>query len=92
MLSHQSFCLISRRDFGKYLELARSFSVYKKCGDLFEMLRELGNVYLVKPENLRSVMDQGQLGRYSFKSLYPYLMMRTDFKSANLEEIAKSKQ
>ena len=55
--------------------------------DLYEMLRQLGNIFLVKPEILRSILSEGYLARLDPSMLYPYLEKRVDFKSAKLDRI-----
>lgn len=49
------------------------------------MLRQLGNIFVVKPEILRSILSEGYLARLEPNVLYPYLVKREDFKSAQLE-------
>lgn len=51
------------------------------------MLRQLGNVFLVKPEILPSVLSEGYLAKVDFKSLYPYLQMRVDFKTSKIDKL-----
>lgn len=51
------------------------------------MLRQLGNVFLVKPEILPSVLNEGYLAKVDFKSLYPYLQMRVDFKTSKIDKL-----
>lgn len=58
-----------------------------QLNDLFEMLRQLGNIFLVKPEILRSILSEGYLARLDPKMLYPYLEKRVDFKSARLDRV-----
>lgn len=43
------------------------------------MLRQLGNLFVVQPEVLRSFMREGHLGRVDPALLRPYLMMRGDW-------------
>lgn len=51
------------------------------------MLRELGNVFMVKPEVLKSLLDDGYLGRVDTKLLLPYVQMREDYKSAKIAKM-----
>lgn len=46
------------------------------------MLRELGNVFLVKPEILRMILEEGQLAQIGYKYIKPFLKMREDWASA----------
>ena len=43
------------------------------------MLREIGSLFIVKPENLKSVIQDGFLARLDISMLRPYLMMRADW-------------
>lgn len=47
--------------------------------DRFEMLRQLGNTFIVQPSILKSYMSEGYLGRIDPALLRPYLMMRSDY-------------
>eukprot|EP00842_Homolaphlyctis_polyrhiza_P006460 jgi/Hompol1/6815/HPOL_005091-RA len=50
------------------------------------MLKELGNLFIVKPENLKTVMNEGYLGRIEPQLLHPYLILRADWaKLAKIE-------
>lgn len=53
----------------------------------FEMLRQLGNIFVVKPEILKSILSEGYLARLDPSVLYPYLEKRIDFKSAKLDRL-----
>lgn len=53
----------------------------------FEMLWELGHVFVVRPENLRSILQEGYLGRLDIKLIYPYITMRADFSSAKIDKL-----
>lgn len=44
------------------------------------MLKQLGTLYVVKPENLKMVISEGTLARIDPPLLLPFLMMRTDWK------------
>ena len=45
----------------------------------FDMLREIGTLFIVKPENLKSIIQDGALSRVEITFLRPYLMMRSDW-------------
>ena len=49
------------------------------------MLRQLGNLFIVKPEILKSVLNEGYLAKIDVKYFLPYLQARTDFKSAGID-------
>lgn len=55
--------------------------------DRYEMLWELGHLFVVRPENLRSVMQEGWLGRVDPKLIYPYIGMRADFGAAKIDHL-----
>ena len=74
------------RDIAKYQESVKAWNI-PSLDERFEMLRELGNVFLVKPEILPSVMNEGYLAKVDFKSLYPYLQNRVDFKTSKIDKL-----
>ncbi|KAI8149998.1 exocyst complex component Sec10-like protein [Fennellomyces sp. T-0311] len=78
--------LLVSKDISKYEEVIQMFKI-PALNDLFEMLRQLGNIFLVKPEILRSILSEGYLARLDPSMLYPYLEKRVDFKSAKLDRI-----
>ena len=43
------------------------------------MLRELGNLFVVKSEGLRNVVSQGYLSKLDAATLLPYVSMREDW-------------
>lgn len=45
----------------------------------FDLLREIGSLFIVKPESMRSVVEDGVLSRVEFRLLKPYLQMRWDW-------------
>ncbi|CAO3622249.1 unnamed protein product [Cunninghamella blakesleeana] len=76
--------LMVAKDIAKYQEVIQVFKI-PTLNDRFEMLRQLGNIFVVKPEILRSILSEGYLARLEPNVLYPYLVKREDFKSAQLE-------
>ncbi len=50
----------------------------------FEMLLELGNVFVVRPANLPLLMREGHLAKLDAHLIYPYVGQRGDFASAGL--------
>lgn len=74
------------RDVAKYQELIKMFKI-PALDERFEMLRQLGNIFVVKPEILKSILSEGYLARLDPSLLYPYLERRTDFKSAKLDRL-----
>jgi len=45
----------------------------------FEFIRQLGNVFLIQPDILKSYITEGYLGRIDASLLRPYLCQRTDW-------------
>lgn len=45
----------------------------------FEFIRQLGNVFLIQPEILKSYITEGYLGRIDASLLRPYLCQRADW-------------
>ncbi|KAF9188821.1 Exocyst complex component 5 [Haplosporangium sp. Z 767] len=74
------------KDIAKYQESVKAWNI-PALNERFEMLRQLGNVFLVKPEILPSVLSEGYLAKADFKSLYPYLQMRVDFKTSKIDKL-----
>ncbi|KAI8579596.1 hypothetical protein K450DRAFT_241761 [Umbelopsis ramanniana AG] len=78
--------LLVTKDIAKYQEVFSSFGV-PALNDRFEMLRQLGNIFVVKPEILPSILSKDFLARIDPKALHPYLRMREDFKSAKIDHL-----
>jgi hypothetical protein len=55
--------------------------------DRYEMLWELGHLFVVRPENLRSVLSEGHLGRLDVKLVYPYIALRGDYTAARIDQL-----
>ncbi|KAL4211157.1 exocyst complex component Sec10 [Rhizopus microsporus] len=78
--------LLVTKDIAKYQELVKMFKI-AVLDEKFEMLRQLGNIFVVKPEILKSILSEGYLARLDPSVLYPYLEKRTDFKTAKLDRL-----
>ncbi|KAI8095157.1 exocyst complex component Sec10-like protein [Thamnidium elegans] len=78
--------LLVTKDIAKYQEAIRMFKL-PGLDERFEMLRQLGNIFVVKPEILKSILSEGYLARLDPSVLYPYLEKRIDFKSAKLDRL-----
>lgn len=50
----------------------------------FDMLRELANIFVVKAENLSTIIGEGMLASVESKNLLPFIQLRTDFKSEKI--------
>ena len=49
--------------------------------DRFDMLRQLGNSFIVQPDVLKSYLSESHLGRIELRLLRPYLQQRVDYSS-----------
>ncbi|KDE05767.1 hypothetical protein MVLG_03858 [Microbotryum lychnidis-dioicae p1A1 Lamole] len=70
--------LMLTKDLALYQDTITSFSL-TPLNDRFEMLRQLGNVFIVQPEILKSYLNESYLARIENRLLRPFVMMRTDF-------------
>lgn len=66
------------RDLASYQDVVSSFSI-PVLNDRFEMLRQLGNCFIVQPNVLKSYMTESHLGRIDARLLRPYLAQRSDY-------------
>ncbi|KAJ3045432.1 Exocyst complex component 5 [Rhizophlyctis rosea] len=71
---------ILSKDLAKYQETITLFRI-PALTECFDMLRELGNLFIVKPETLKTVVTEGHLSRIEPALLLPYLQMRIDWPS-----------
>jgi hypothetical protein len=61
-----------------YQDTISSFGI-PSLHERFEFIRQLGNVFLVRPEILRSYITENYLGRIDSTLLKPYLAQRSDW-------------
>lgn len=66
------------RDLKTYQDTISTFSL-PALSERFEFLRQLGNVFLVRPEILKSYITENYLGRIEPSLLRPYLEKREDW-------------
>ncbi|KAI7902754.1 exocyst complex component Sec10-like protein [Cokeromyces recurvatus] len=78
--------LLVTKDIAKYQEVIKMFKL-SGLDERFEMLRQLGNIFVVKPEILKSILSEGYLARLDPAMLYSYLEKRIDFKVAKLDRL-----
>lgn len=64
-----------------YQDTIYTFSI-PSLHERFEFLRQLGNVFLVRPDILKSYITEGYLGRIDAALLRPYLAQRSDWGQA----------
>ncbi|KAJ3252097.1 Exocyst complex component 5, partial [Borealophlyctis nickersoniae] len=70
--------LILSKDLSKYQEVITHFHI-PALTTRFDMLRDLGNLFVVKAESLKTVVNEGALAKIELSLLYPYLCMRADW-------------
>ncbi|KAH9938361.1 exocyst complex protein [Fomitopsis serialis] len=73
--------LMLAKDLKSYQDVISSFSI-PSLTERFEFIRQLGNVFLVRPDILRSYITEGYLGRIDSTLLRPYLAQRSDWGQA----------
>ena len=81
--------LVLLNDINAYSEMLMDFGPEAQW-DLsiyFNFLRELANVLMVKPENLRSVLQEGSLNLIDIRLFYPFIALRSDFKISKIESL-----
>ncbi|KAG6833945.1 hypothetical protein H0H87_007956 [Tephrocybe sp. NHM501043] len=70
--------LMLAKDIKSYQDIISTFSI-PALHERFEFIRQLGNVFLVRPEILKSYITENYLGRIDTTLLKPYLMLRSDW-------------
>ncbi|KAG8218675.1 exocyst complex component Sec10-like protein [Butyriboletus roseoflavus] len=70
--------LMLAKDLKSYQDTVVSFNVPSLL-ERYEFIRQLGNVFLVRPEILRSYITENYLGRIDSSLLTPYLAQRSDW-------------
>lgn len=70
--------LMLAKDLKSYQDIIASFNI-PPLVERFEFIRQLGNVFLVRPEILRSYITDNYLGRIDSSLLKPYLAQRSDW-------------
>ncbi|KAJ8473503.1 hypothetical protein ONZ45_g16264 [Pleurotus djamor] len=70
--------LMLAKDLKLYQDTISSFGI-PALHERFEFIRQLGNLFLVRPEILKSYMTEGYLGRIDASLLKPYLALRSDW-------------
>ena len=69
---------LRNRDLKSYKDIVASFNL-PLLTERFEFLRQLGNVFLVRPDILKTYITENYLGRIDPALLRPYLSMRSDW-------------
>ena len=68
----------THRDLKSYQDAIISFNI-PALYERFEFIRQLGNVFLVRPEILKSYITENYLGRIDSSLLKPYIALRSDW-------------
>ncbi|TPX60009.1 hypothetical protein PhCBS80983_g02072 [Powellomyces hirtus] len=77
--------LILLKDVACYQQTIAMFKI-PLLNERFDMLRELANLFVVKPETLKTVINESHLSRIELPLLQPFLSQRADWgKLAKLE-------
>lgn len=66
------------KDLALYQEAIGTFGI-SVVSDRFEMLRQLGNLFIVQASVLKSYMREGHLAKIDERLLRPYLLRRADY-------------
>ncbi|KAH8094809.1 exocyst complex component Sec10 [Cristinia sonorae] len=73
--------LMLAKDLKSYQDTVATFGILA-LHERFEFIRQLGNVFLVRPDILKSYITEGYLGRIDSTLLRPYLAQRSDWGQA----------
>ncbi|GBE80010.1 hypothetical protein SCP_0212120 [Sparassis crispa] len=73
--------LMLAKDLKHYQDTIATFGI-PSLHERFEFIRQLGNVFLVRPDILKSYITEGYLGRIDSSLLRPYLAQRSDWGQA----------
>lgn len=81
--------LVLLNDINALAEVASEFGqeCQKELSPYFGFLREVANILMVKPENLRAVVQEGTLNLIDVRLLYPFMAVRSDFKSGRIDTL-----
>ncbi|KAF7332112.1 Exocyst complex component protein [Mycena kentingensis (nom. inval.)] len=66
------------RDIKSYQDTISTFSI-PALNERFEFIRQLGNIFLVRPDILKSYITENYLGRVDASLLKPYIALRSDY-------------
>lgn len=73
--------LMLAKDLKSYQDTIATFAI-PALHERFEFIRQLGNIFLVRPEILKSYITENYLGRIDSTLLRPYLAQRSDWGQA----------
>ncbi len=69
------------KDLAMYQETIRHFRV-AALAERYAFLRELGSIFIVKPEHLKSLLGDGLLGKVEASVLQPFVALRERWSKA----------
>ncbi len=81
--------LVLLNDINAFAEVTTEFGpeCQRELAPYFGFLREVANILMVKPENLRAVVQEGNLNLIDVRLLYPFMTLRSDFKTSRIEAL-----
>ena len=81
--------LVLLNDINSFSEMISEFGAEpaRELAQYFGFLREVANILMVKPENLRAVVQEGTLNMIDVRLLYPFMVLRSDFKTSQIETL-----
>jgi len=79
--------LMLAKDLKSYQDTIASFGM-PVLDERFEFIRQLGNVFLVRPEVLKSYITEDTLGKIDSRLLRPYLAQRSDWGQFGYDSVA----
>ncbi|KAI9142981.1 exocyst complex component Sec10-like protein [Paraphysoderma sedebokerense] len=82
--------LLVTKDIAKYTDIISTFSI-PLLNDRFSLMRELSNLFIVRPENLKTLLEENYLSRCDNDFLRMYLSCRLDYKSARIDVMVGSR-
>lgn len=77
------------KDIGKYNELLRSWDLDPSFQPSFEMLKEIGNLFVIGPETLKErLRGKGAVGgAWDRGDMRPYVLRREDAGSVGIQSV-----
>ncbi|KAH6915055.1 exocyst complex component protein [Coprinopsis sp. MPI-PUGE-AT-0042] len=70
--------LANHRDIKSYQDTISTFGI-PALQERFEFIRQLGQIFLIQPEILKSFITENYLGRIDSSLLKPYIILRSDY-------------
>ncbi|KAG5439852.1 hypothetical protein PCANB_000134 [Pneumocystis canis] len=83
--------LILTKDLTEYEKCIETWGI-PKLNERFKLLHELGNIFIVRSDILKSLLNEGILVRINLKYLVPYISRRTDYYSTDISKIILNKE